>query len=230
MNVNSVGNTNAAAPNTALQAQNAAVQQTQFLELLVAQMQNQNPLEPMEGTEYMTQLAQFSSLEQLTQVNQGLGVIAEGQAGMISGQAVDLIGKDVTYSGNALVLGEDQSVDITYQLNSAAEDLTITVYDQNGVRMGTVPHGPRAAGMNRHTWDGTVVTANGDEQRVPAGTYTYELEATRTVDGREAPVTSITYGAARVTGVTYENGYPELMLGDTGRIVPGDVLKIAENN
>ena len=206
----------------ALTGSSELVSSTQFLELLVAQLENQNPFEPQEGTEFVSQLAEFASLEQLTSVNQGLETVNEGQAGLLNQQSVQMLGREVTFPGNEVVLPDEGGVDLNYRLNAAAPDLTISVFDEFGVERGEIRRAPRVAGFNVHAWDGTV--QNGDEQiTLPPGSYRFEVSA---AEGR-TPIPVQTFGSGRVTGITYENGFPELLLGDE-RIVPGQVLKILD--
>jgi flagellar basal-body rod modification protein FlgD len=206
----------------ALSGSQDLVSSTQFLELLVAQMQNQNPFEPLEGTQFVTQLAQFASLEQLTGVNEGLDSVNRGQAGLLNQQSVQMLGRKVTFPGREVVLPEDGSVGLKYRLNAAAPDLTISVFDEFGVKRGEISGGPRAAGFNDFEWDGTVMQG-GEEVALPPGTYAFEVAAT---DGTE-DIPAQTFGSGRVTGITYENGQPELMLGEK-RILPGQVLEIVD--
>lgn len=198
------------------------VSSQQFLQLLVAQLQNQNPLEPMEGTEYVTQLAEFANLEQLTQVNDGITAVNAGQAYQLSQDSIQMLGRTITYDGNEVVLPEDGEVELNYQLNGAAGDLTISVYDDTGIQVGTVTNAPRSAGLNTFSWDGTVTTEDG-ESTLSGGEYRFEVRA---LDG-DQPVASRTYGSGRVTGVTFLNGAVELILGDKV-VLPNQVLKVTE--
>lgn len=199
------------------------VSSQQFLELLVAQIQNQNPLEPLDGTEYVTQLAEFAGLEQLTQVNSGIGELGQGIGAQITQDYVQMLGTEVTYPGNDIIL-DSGGVDITYALQAPANDLNVLVRDQNGLEVGTIESMPRAGGVNVFRWDGTV-TYRGESVQLDPGNYTYSLVAS---DADEQPVATQTFSSGRVTGITYENSLPELMLGDT-RIVPGDVIKVVES-
>ena len=199
---------------------NELVSSTQFLELLIAQIENQNPLEPLEGTEFVTQLAEFANLEQLTAMNDGLDAVNAGQAGLLSQQAIHMLGHEVTFPGNEVALPEDGSVDLNYQLNASAPDLVIEVFDANGLKQGEILQASRNAGLNVHSWDGQVVGANGETTLEP-GTYRFEVAAQDGTNG--IPVQ--TFGSGQVTGITYENGYPELLLGDQ-RILPSQVLKV----
>lgn len=198
------------------------VSSQQFLELLVAQIQNQNPLEPLDGTEYVTQLAEFAGLEQLTQVNSGIGSLGQGIGAQITQDMVQMLGTEVTYPGNEVVLDAD-GVDLTYGLAGPASDLAVTVKDENGIVVGTIESAPREAGINTFRWDGTVNFRGRDLQLRP-GNYSFELAAT---DTGENPVVTQTFSSGRVTGVTYERNQPELMLGEK-RIAPGTIIKVVE--
>ena len=113
--------------------------QNQFLNLLVTQLQNQDPLDPMDSVNFTSQLAQFSSLEQLTQINKGLDALADAQNAMAAAQnslqnayLTNLIGKDVTYknegSSDALqgtVTGISYDSDGTYFVIDGSKKVTI---------------------------------------------------------------------------------------------------------
>ena len=193
----------------------------EFLTLLVAQLEHQNPLEPLDGTDYVSQLAEFASLEQLTQVNSGIGDVNNGQAGLLSQNSVLMLDREVTYPGNEITLNTASDVEFNYILNSAAGDLTLSVFNANGVKLGEVQNAPRQAGLNTFKWDGSIVGTDGNTTVLPEGQYTFEVSA---LDG-SSPVSVQTFSSGRVTGVTYENGFPELMLGDK-RVVPGLILKV----
>ncbi|MBW1702547.1 MAG: flagellar hook assembly protein FlgD, partial [Deltaproteobacteria bacterium] len=77
-----------------------------FLNLLVTQLRHQDPLSPMESTQFTAQLAQFSSLEQLSSVNENLGILRIYQASINNSQAVGFIGKTVKASGDSVYLTE----------------------------------------------------------------------------------------------------------------------------
>lgn len=213
---------NTTAQQTASAASNELVSADQFMQLLVAQLENQNPFEPQEGTEFVAQLAQFANLEQMTQMNEGLDYIALGQVGLLSQQTVMMLGKDVTYAGNSVSLDADGTT-IMYNLNASATDMQLTVYDDAGVAMGTAQHAPRNAGMNTFEWDGTVRDAEGNVVQLEPGDYTYAINAS---DG-ESSIVSTTYSTGRVSGVTYDNDYAQLMVGGK-RILPEDVIRVTE--
>ena len=125
-----------------------------FLNLLIAQLSNQNPLEPMEGAEFVAQLAQFSSVEQLAQINDGLELLAMGQAGMISGQSINMVGKTVRFPSVDVNLEEGKNVDFEYEINRPAVDVNVTIKDSQGRTVKTMELGPTGPGTDKVDWDG----------------------------------------------------------------------------
>lgn len=198
------------------------VSSSQFLDLLVAQIQNQNPLEPLDGTEYVTQLAEFANLEQMTLMNEGIDGVNQGQAVMLARQDMILLGRQVTYPGNEVVLPEEGAIGISYSVNSPAENLVIEVLDENGVKLGEINSAPRGAGFNTHSWDGTIETDGGDTKLDP-GRYFFNVIAS---NGGTA-VASQTYSTGRVTGITYERNVPQLIVGDE-RINSGNIIRVTD--
>ena len=89
-----------------------------FLKLFVAQLQNQDPLSPMESTEFTSQLAQFSSLEQLTNVNQNLDYLLMYQSSMNNAEAINFIGSTVKASGSSIGVKDGESRPDTIRLGS----------------------------------------------------------------------------------------------------------------
>ncbi len=185
-----------------------------FLKMLVAQLKNQDPLNPLDGADFTAQLAQFSSLEQLSNMNAQLEFMNLYQASMNNAQSVSLIGKEVTATGD-IVRAEGASADLNYILSEDARDITIKIYDADGNLMDTLEPGSQEEGENSVTWDCSGVAA---------GNYSFEVSATGG-NGDEIPVYTIMTG--RVTGVTFKDGSPYLSV--NGRdIAFGDVICVNE--
>ena len=136
MSITGVGNTGATAQTQAPAAsQSAQDLQNQFLLLLVTQLQHQDPLNPMDSADFTSQLAQFSSLEQLTQVNTGLKALTAAQNSMQNAYLVNLIGKEVIYESSSpngevkvlqgTVTGISYDSDGTYFIINGTERTTI---------------------------------------------------------------------------------------------------------
>ena len=191
-----------------------------FLKLLVTQLQNQDPLNPSESTEFTAQLAQFSSLEQLTNVNENLEYLHLYQASINNAQSVNFIGKTVKASGDSINVSDGVSEKIYFDLPEDASGTLISVYDKADNLVATINAGALNSGDQSLTWDGTDLEGNS----VSDGDYTFKVAATD-ADGNTIEVSTFT--TARITGVTFENGTTYLMAG--GKRIPlGDVVEVLE--
>src|SRR3972149_8366912 len=125
----------------------------EFLRLLVTQMQFKDPLKPMENTEFTAQLAQFSSLDQLSGINEGVKSFSDAQSGMNRGQAVNFINKEVKASGNKVYAGGGAAPSlIGYSLGKDVSGITINIYDKEGKDVRTLVMAPQEAGGTRVQW------------------------------------------------------------------------------
>ncbi len=208
----------ASAGANSITSQSSMVGKEDFLKLLVTQLQYQDPLNPAESTEFTAQLAQFSALEQMTNVNENLEYIQLYQASINNAQAVDFIGKTVKTSGDGIRVSNGVSEDIAFELPSDAANVTVSVYDGSGQLVATIEAGALDEGKQSISWD----AKNQDGDTVSDGGYTFEVAA---VDGEGNTVDASTFTTATVTGVTFENGTTYLMAGDQ-RIAMGDVVEI----
>jgi flagellar basal-body rod modification protein FlgD len=178
-----------------------------FLMLLVTELQNQDPLEPMDNSDFVAQLAQFSSLEQLTNANKNLEVLQMYGNSLNNAQAVGMIGKNIMASGNTTELEEGADAAVEFNLPANAADVSIDIFNAGGSFVTTLQAGAMGAGHHSMTWNGT----NSDAESVPAGIYMFEVHA---VDENDVPLETGTYTEGLVTGVTYRKGTPYLVTGE----------------
>lgn len=159
------------------QADNKKLGQEQFLQLLVAQMRNQDPINPMDGKEFASQLAQFNSVEQLIGVNKGLESLRQSQemmsAGMTNSMAASLTGKEVRALSNKVHLEPGKEATINYELNNSAQKVDIVIKDASGSEVRKVSLEGLGSGDNSWTWDGK----NNDGVRMGDGNYTVDIQA-----------------------------------------------------
>lgn len=188
-----------------------------FLKLLVAQISNQDPLQPQDSDQYMQQLTQFGVLEQLMNLNSGVDTLAVGQLGDAGQQAVRLVGKDVVAKGDTFDHEQGVPSSVDYEAEDAAT-LTVTVRDANGAVVRTEELPASETGKGTYTWDGQ----NDDGQAVADGRYSVSIAA-ETAEGD--PVAVGTFVRGRVTGVRFDKGFPELMIGDR-RLSLNDVVEV----
>jgi flagellar basal-body rod modification protein FlgD len=192
-----------------------------FLQLLVTQLQYQDPLNPMENTEFIAQLAQFSSLEQLTNVNKNLEIGAELTQSVNNALLTNLIGKDIKAMGSTISLSDQGATSVSYDL-SADSEVQITITDGDGDVVRTIDAGSQDAGTQEYTWDG--LTDSGEA--ASEGEYQVEVK-TVSSEGTNTSLTTYVFGL--VTGVQFEDGSPVLYLGDLA-ITPSQVVAITEHS
>jgi flagellar basal-body rod modification protein FlgD len=173
-----------------------------FLRLLVTQLRNQDPLDPLDQNEFMAQTAQFASLEQLMAISSSLDELKATSAASGLVQASALLGKRATAAGRDVAFDGVTPAALPFALDRVAGEVSVEVLDAQGRRVRQMSLGPRAAGAQAVEWDG----ADDQGQRVAPGTYFYRVSA-----AGEGPE-----GAPRVTVVEGEvTGFE--MLG--GRLV-----------
>ena len=164
-----------------------------FLTLLVAQLQNQDPLNPADATEFTAQLAQFSQLEQLSNMSAKLDTFA-GMAGQVERQsALGLMGEDVVIQTSEFeVNGGNQR--LGYRLDVPADQVNLYVLDSTGYNVATLPSSGTAPGEYFIDWDG--IGDNGQ----PVAPGTYSLVA-RALDEDEKAIETTSLIRSAVTGV-----------------------------
>jgi len=193
----------------------------EFLNLLIAQLKHQDPLNPMESTDFTAQLAQFSSLEQLDNINENLEYLQLYQASANNAQAVSFIGKSVTALGDSITVNDGSAEDIHFALEDDAKEVTVNIYDASGDLVKTFDSDSLKAGENQLNWDGTDQYGN----IMTDGEYSFEVIAVN-VDDAVVPVT--TYTSGRITGITFKNNITYLVAGEK-EIPIGSVIEITDS-
>lgn len=197
--------------------------QEQFLQLLVAQLKNQDPLSPMESQEFASQMAQFASLERLHSIDSRLGDALNAQ--LMSTQAItntmaaSLIGKEVVAAGDSLML-KNGSANLYFDLAAPAKEVEITIYDEEGIAIQTIWRRTLSEGENTVVWDGSDYSSN----TVADGSYTYSVQAT---DQNGDPISALQTASGIITGVNYEGGIATLIAGDL-EFPMGNVISIRQ--
>lgn len=150
----------------------------EFLKLLTIQLKSQNPLQPTDNKEFAAQLAQFSQLEQLTDIRSALE--QQIQTNLLLSQSITnvsaaaLIGKHVKAYSNKMSFDGSTPVKLGYTLAADARQVTVEIRDSKGNLVRTLqPTAERKQGDNTLEWDGT----NSDGTTVPAGQYTFTVKA-----------------------------------------------------
>jgi len=195
-----------------------------FLKLLTVQLQNQDPMSPMENTELVAQLAQFSSLEQLSnmaeslQNNLDLNLLLTQVLNNTA--AAGLIGKHIVASGNQVTLTATGSADLAFDLAEDAAAVKVSIMDETGAVVRTMEVDGLEAGRNVLNWDG----ADEAGHKVAEGKYTFKVEASNK-DGEAVTATTLVLG--EVAGVRYRDGQAMLLVGAI-EVGIGDIIEIAD--
>lgn len=179
-----------------------------FLTLLVAQLQNQDPLNPDDPTEFTAQLAQFSSLEQLFNLNESMDNVASSVNDSQKLSALSMIGKEVAYADSEFKF-EGDPVQIGYSIDGEAKDITLLL-QKDGATVTTLKGTELQQGDHFISWNG--LTTSG--QPAPTGDYTIVIEATAAADSiAAAPLVR-----SEVTGVDLDSISGGLLFTVSGEI------------
>jgi flagellar basal-body rod modification protein FlgD len=190
----SAGSTSVTTPSSA----QSPLGKEDFLQLLVAQLSAQDPLNPMDSREFSAQLAQFSALEQMTNVNSTLEELVAAQQAFGNSSLISLIGKLVDIPGNSFEYTQGEPTNLTYTLGSEASTTKVEIYNSTGALVKTL-NGPGAQGSNLTIWNGLDNQGN----PVDSGFYTFKIQAT---DASGKLVGGETFSTGLVTDVLFENG------------------------
>ena len=179
--------------------------QEDFLTLLVEQLKNQDPLNPMQGAEFTAQLAQFSSLEQLVGVNESLEAMQATMATPTTGSPLDYIGKTVRAADDGVAIRDGEAGSASYTIEGNAQ-VDAYLFDQWGNQVRHMAIGNKNAGEYDLNWDGR----DAQGRQLADGNYRLEVVAR---NGNGTLVPSTTYLTGEVTGVTYEGDVAWLTVG-----------------
>ncbi len=167
----------------------------EFLTLLVAQLQNQDPLNPADATEFTSQLAQFSELEQLINLNESMTAMAEAQNNSERISALSMIGKEIQVEGSSFMLGEEGSAEIGYKLDGDASEVSLSVQNSAGQTVATLHPTELTSGNHFITFSGY-----GDNgERLEPGKYSLILQARSNGEGETLAASPLV--RTTVTGV-----------------------------
>lgn len=146
----------------------------EFLNLLVAQLNNQNPLEPQGNGEFIAQLAQFSQVEGIEKLNTSMGSMLSSYQSSQALQASSLVGRKVIVPGEKAVVDTSDSFKASLVLPASSSNVYVNIYDNTGSLVNRVNLDDQAAGNVSFIWDGK----DADGNLMPPGTYKFEAQAT----------------------------------------------------
>ncbi|MAC98620.1 MAG: flagellar biosynthesis protein FlgD [Pseudomonadales bacterium] len=157
----------------------------QFLELLVAQMNNQDPLSPQENGEFIAQLAQFSTVEGIGNLNTSMESLLSGYQSSQALQASSLVGRTVIVPADQAAVDTEAGLEGQLALQKNSTNVFVNIYDDAGSLVKTINLGSQEAGMHDFTWDGTDASGNLAEPGI------YTVEAMASIDGKNTQMATL---------------------------------------
>ncbi|MGQ9720152.1 MAG: flagellar hook assembly protein FlgD [Candidatus Jordarchaeum sp.] len=193
--------------------------QYDFLNLLITQLQNQNPLNPLDYHEMTSQLIQFGNLETLNKISQGFENLIAYQASINSLQATQLIGKKVKFAGSLISVDKGEVSEGYYQL-SRPGNVKVYIMDTMGNLIRRLDEGFKTTSEQRLVWDGKDNIGNS----VSDGIYLFKISAT---DENGKPIDIKSFQLSKIKGISFENGivYIDHLL---GRSTMEDIISIMD--
>jgi flagellar basal-body rod modification protein FlgD len=191
----------------------------EFLKLLIAQLENQDPTSPQENGEFVAQLAQFSQLEESQKMSQSFSQFASSFQSTQHLQATSLVGRPVHVEADSTMLGADGAVSVLADFDNAVQSATLTVYNKNGEVVDQFGLGQQLAGRKEFIWTGM----DANDQRYPQGMYSFTVASSTAGVSTEVP----TFLSANVNSVTIEpGGKLTLNLAGVGPKSMSDIVQI----
>ena len=216
--ISSVSGTTSSSSTSSSLKSSLGMDSSDFLQLFIAQLQYQDPLNPQDATSMLNQLSQLTLVEQSYNTTNALSNLLTAQNNSLSMSSASLVGKQVKANGNAASYDGSSSVSLQYNLGSAATSATLKISDSSGNVVRTVSLGAQSAGDGSYTWDGCDDSGN----KLSAGAYTFAVTGT-TSSG--ASVSTTTYTTGTVNGVNLSNSVPYLTIGSVS-VALTDVIGI----
>ncbi len=213
---------NSTTNNTGTTGSKSVLGKDDFMKLLLTQMKYQDPMNPMESTQFASQLAQFSSLEQLSNLN--TNVTKSMDTNYILTQSINntmtaaLIGKDVKLSNTEITLNGQSKVGIGIDLPSDAKTVTIKIYNEYGTLVREIENENLVQGENKLSWDCTDNNGN----KITNGVYTYKIEA---ISNTGSKLTAESYLYGTIDGIKFTDNGARLVVNGSEFLL-SDILAI----
>jgi len=209
----------AASPTVQTQAQSQTLGQADFLRLMTAQLKNQDPFSPVDNTQMVAQMAQFSSVAGISQMNSTLTAIADKLGAGSASDALAYVGRTVLTQGNVAYGRSSGGIAGAVQLGDDASNVAVAIQDASGNLIKTLSLGPQDKGTVSFDWDGKT-EAGEDAGSGPFTVTTYAQNDGTTVASQAlvwAPVAAVSMPS---------NGEAQLTLPGIGQIPVSDVLEV----
>jgi len=206
------GTSSASSASSSTSGTSASSLQNTFLQLFVAQLQNQDPTNPMDSSQMTSQLAQINTVSGIQQLNTSLSSLSTQLTAGQNAQAALLIGSTVLAPGSSATVSSGKSPELGVTLPSAVSDVKLTITNSAGKVVNTLDLGAQSAGTVPVTWNGTDSSGN------PVADGTYTISASATTNGQSATATPLV--ASQVQSVVQQSGGTASLSLANGKTVP----------
>ena len=195
-NIGITRSSTATAPKTTTAAAAGSLNQNDFLKLMTAQMQNQDPFNPVDNTQMVAQMAQFSSLAGITEMSTTMKSIADKLNITSASDALSYVGKTVLTEGTTAYGRSSGGLAGSVELAGAASDVNVTISDANGVALKTIQLGAQAKGTVGYDWDGK------DSTGADVGTGPFKVSIAAQNAGASVAATSLVWAPVQSVSTT----------------------------
>src|SRR5512141_644089 len=209
--------TSSAAAATSTAASQLQATQDRFLALLVAQMKNQDPLNPMDNAQVTSQMAQLSTVSGINQLNATVQALSSSMTSAQSLQATAMIGHAALVPGNRIVMAKG-AANAAVELSQPADQVTVTIKDAKGNVVRTLQLGEQKAGITDFQWDGK------DDSGATLADGAYTFAASSVLSGNKSTPTTLSYGM--VNSVSLTSGVAQLNVGNIGDVALDAIRRI----
>jgi len=214
-NINGTPSTSTSSSTSSSGAPSASDLQTEFMQLLVAQLKNQDPSAPTDSTQFVTQLAQISQLQAATTTNTEISQLGAAQSAATNASMASLVGKTVTAKATTLTSDGITAPSLQLNLSGAASKVEVDVLDSSGNKVKTLQVGPMAAGDNAVNW---AAVGGGN---LPAGSYTLQVTASQ----GSSTINATPEIKGVISSLTFNAGNASFNVGGSS-VSPADILSI----
>lgn len=195
---------------------NGQLGQSDFLKLMTTQLNNQDPTNPMDNSQFLAQIAQFASVSGIQDMQNSIKQLADSLVSNQTMQAASLVGHQVVAAGSNATLGSNGVLSGAIDLSQSTSDLMVGIYDASGQLVKKMDLGAQGQGMIPFSWDGI----NTDGTRSPNGIY--QVKALANINGSAQAVS--TYVASSVDSVMVDAATQQIELNTSG----GETIKMSD--
>lgn len=203
-----------------VEKKDTGLDQADFLKLMITQLENQDPTNPMESGDFISQMAQFGTVNGITELTASFETLASSMQSSQALQASTLVGRAVLVEANTLVLGETGTTPITVDLTNTASDLKFSITDASGQIVREFSVGQTDAGLKQFEWDGFTNTG----ERAEPGNYFVSSEAV--IGGTTLALKTLIQAQVESVSLSRDGSAPVLNLAELGAIELSNVYQV----